>query len=233
MNAAWKTIQRGSCGCFGSRVKRATTGSETVRGELQGSARVVQYDYRNSLVRRLRSKRERVHSVMAALFIFAGLPGTGKTTLSQQLARRIPAVHIRIDTLEQGLRDLCNLQVEGEGYRLGYRIAADNLALGMDVVADSCNPLELTRREWEQVSRNAGAEFINIEVICSDAREHRRRIESRVSNIAGLQLPTWSDVEHREYDRWSKDRIIIDTAGRSESQCVHALLSALGRETAL
>jgi predicted kinase len=73
--------------------------------------------------------------VNATLFIFAGLLGTGRTTLSQRLVQRIKAMHLRIDTIEQGLRDLCDVLVEGQGYRLAYRIAADNLSLGMNVVA--------------------------------------------------------------------------------------------------
>ena len=77
---------------------------------------------------------------MTNLYIFAGLPGTGKSTLAQQLARRFKAVHLRIDTIEQGLRDLCDLRVEGEGYRMAYRIAAENLRLGIEVIAASCNP---------------------------------------------------------------------------------------------
>ena len=166
-------------------------------------------------------------SGMATLFIFAGLPGTGKTTLSQQLARKINAVHLRIDTIEQALRELCHLQVEGEGYRLAYRIAGDNLRLGIDVVADSCNPLELTRREWEQVAVDNGSTFFNIEVVCSDDREHRRRIETRNSKIRGLKLPTWRDVEDREYHDWTKDRIVIDTAGRSEADCLDMLMLAI------
>ena len=88
---------------------------------------------------------------MATLFIFAGLPGAGKTTLAQCLARGIKAAYLRIDTIEQGLRDICGFAVQGEGYWLSYRIAEDNLRLGIDVVADSCNPIELTRREWQQV----------------------------------------------------------------------------------
>ena len=82
------------------------------------------------------------------LFVFAGLPGSGKTTLAQHLAADLPAVHLRIDTIEQALRDLCEFDVQGEGYRLAYRVAADNLRLGLNVVADSCNTIELTRREW-------------------------------------------------------------------------------------
>jgi predicted kinase len=166
---------------------------------------------------------------MATLFIFSGLPGTGKTMLSQRLAQSVKAVHLRIDTIEQGLRDVCNVGVQGEGYRLAYRIAGDNLKLELDVVADSCNPIELTRREWERVAQDSGADFVNIEVVCSDAREHRRRIESRVSDIAGLKLPTWEEVQQREYHCWSQDRIIIDTAGRPESQSVDALLRAVSQ----
>ena len=43
------------------------------------------------------------------LVIFSGLPGAGKTTLSQALSRTLPSVHLRIDTLEQALRDLCGV----------------------------------------------------------------------------------------------------------------------------
>jgi predicted kinase len=165
---------------------------------------------------------------MVTLFIFSGLPGTGKSTLSQQLAQQAKAVYLRIDTIEQALRDLCDFQVEGEGYRLAYRIATDNLRLGIDVVADSCNPLALTRCEWEEVALATQASCFNIEVVCSDTCEHRQRVETRISNISGLILPTWGEVESREYHAWSKDRIIIDTAGKSKIECFDALRLALG-----
>jgi len=130
------------------------------------------------------------------LYIFSGLPGSGKTTLSRRLAVELRAMHIRIDTIEQGLRDLCGVEVGGEGYRLAYRIAADNLSLGISVVADCCNPIELTRREWEDVARERGVEFVNVEVVCSDANEHRLRVESRSSSIPNLVLPTWQEVRY-------------------------------------
>jgi len=37
------------------------------------------------------------------LYIFSGLPGTGKSTLAKIIARKLNAVYIRIDTIEQGL----------------------------------------------------------------------------------------------------------------------------------
>lgn len=164
-----------------------------------------------------------------ALYILSGLPGSGKTSISRLLARHLGCAYLRIDTIEQGLRDLCSFDVEGEGYRLAYRIAADNLRLGTSVVADSCNPLELTRREWECVAREAGVHYVNIEVACSDAREHRRRVDTRAQDIAGLKQPTWDEVQNRTYDAWTVDRIVVDTAVRSVEDCVDALLARLSR----
>ena len=161
------------------------------------------------------------------LYIFSGLPGSGKSTLSQLLAQRVNGSYLRIDTIEQALRDVCSVEVQGEGYRLAYRIAADNLRLGISVVTDSCNPIELTRREWEQVAVRTQARFVNIEVICSDAQEHRRRVEERVSTVPGLRLPTWKEVESREYHEWTAHRIVVDTSGKLEAECIEELLSEL------
>lgn len=149
--------------------------------------------------------------------------------LSQLVAQRLGALYLRIDTIEQGLRDLCSVNVQGEGYRLAYRVASDNLRLGLSVVADSCNPIELTRREWEQVARGSNADYVNVEVVCSDAEEHRRRVETRTTEVPGLTLPTWQDVENREYHEWTVDRIVVDTAGRSTPQCADELASELSR----
>ena len=149
------------------------------------------------------------------LFIFSGLPGIGKSTLSKLIAKEFSAAYLRIDTVEQGLRDLCNYKVQGEGYRLAYRIAGDNLKLGQNVVSDSCNPINLTRKEWEDVATENDCIFINIEILCSNKMEHRKQIETRKGEVKGLKLPNWDEVESREYHSWDSERIIIDTANKS------------------
>ncbi|HWB53323.1 MAG TPA: AAA family ATPase [Tepidisphaeraceae bacterium] len=161
------------------------------------------------------------------LFIFAGMPGVGKTTLARLLARNLRAAYLRIDTVEQALRDQDINPSGPEGYVVAYRIAADNLQLGISVVADSVNPITITRRAWRDVAAQVPVPFVEIEVICSDVGEHRRRVESRVGDIAGHQLPTWHEVETRQRDPWDTRPIVIDTAGQVESESFAALLRAI------
>jgi predicted kinase len=161
------------------------------------------------------------------LYIFGGLPAAGKSTLSLRLAQHLHAVHLRIDTIEQAMRDAGATLLGPEGYMAGYAIAGDNLRLGHTVVAESVNPLKLTRDAWRDVAVSAGVPFVEIEVICSNKDEHRRRVESRRVNIAGLQLPTWDQVINREYEVWDRAHVVLDTAGENIDQSFEALLSTL------
>lgn len=168
------------------------------------------------------------HAGAPTLYLFSGLPATGKSTLAQRLAAHLGACYLRIDSIEQALRELCAMRVEGEGYRLAYRIARDNLRIGRDVVADSCNPIALTRAEWEEVAAGSAARAVNIAIVCSDPVEHRRRVETRIADIPGLTLPDWDQVMRREYHAWSTTPITIDTAGQPVDACLSRLLQAIG-----
>jgi predicted kinase len=163
------------------------------------------------------------------LYIFGGLPGTGKSTLAQRLARAQQAVHLRIDIIEQALREAGRLVNGPEGYIVAYHIAADNLRLGWRVVADSVNPLQATRAAWRDVAMHARVPFVEIEVVCSNVAEHRARVETRATDIAGLRLPTWDEVVRRAYEPWDAAHLVIDTAGQTVEQSVAALQRALTR----
>ena len=163
------------------------------------------------------------------LIIFGGLPATGKTTIARELARQIGAVHLRIDSIEQAIRDCSPAAVglDEAGYRVAYAVAEDNLRLGRTVVADSVNPLQVTRDAWREVGRRVQAITMEIEVICSDSREHRARVETRQPDIFGLRLPSWEQIISREYHPWDREHIVIDTANRSPEQNIKTLREAL------
>ena len=164
---------------------------------------------------------------MRRLIVFAGLPGTGKSTLARELAKRTGAVWLRIDSLEQAILASGvvpqDADLKDTGYRAAHAVARDNLVLGRDVIADCVNPWKIARDAWQETGRAAGAEVIWIETVCSDPAEHRRRVETRTPDIPGHILPDWPEVVARDYHPWDREGLVVDTAGRSVGECVEAV----------
>jgi predicted kinase len=158
------------------------------------------------------------------LVIFGGLPGTGKSTLALRLAAQIGAVYLRIDTIERAIvAGEQAIPIGEEGYRVAYAVADDNLRLGHTVIADSVNPLQITRSAWLGVAERVGAKTVEIEVVCSDQAEHRHRIETRA-----VEVPvSWDEVVTRHFEAWTTEHIRIDTAGQSIEQSFAALWQML------
>src|ERR1700730_8128564 len=93
------------------------------------------------------------------LIVFGGLPGTGKTTLARAFAQRRRATYLRIDTIEQALRssEMLAGDVGPAGYMVAYALAEANLRLDGIVVADSVNPVAITRDAWRKVAAVAAS----------------------------------------------------------------------------
>lgn len=162
------------------------------------------------------------------LVVLGGLPGTGKSTIALPVARRLGAAYLRIDTIEQALADSGELpqRPRAAGYLAGYALARDELGVGLTVLVECVNPLKLTRDAWRDVGERHGAWVLEVELVCSDRREHRRRVENRVVDIPGLVLPTWHQVTEREYEPWERDHLVIDTAATSATEAAGLVVTA-------
>jgi len=159
------------------------------------------------------------------LIVFGGLPATGKSTLAQAVAQERQATYLRIDTIEQALKGPEGVagEIGPAGYLVAYALAESNLRIGHAVVADSVNPLAVTREAWWRTAAPTAARVVEIEVTCSDRSEHRRRVETRRVDIAGLVLPSWQQVIEHAYEQWDSYRIVVDTANRTVADALDEL----------
>ncbi|MFJ9158940.1 AAA family ATPase [Streptomyces griseoviridis] len=163
------------------------------------------------------------------LIVIGGLPGTGKTTLARLLAARIGAVHLRIDTIEQAIvrSGLAQHPVGPAGYVIGYALAEEHLQQGLTVIAESVNPLAVTRDSWKNVGSRAAVPVVEVEVVCSDPDEHRGRVTTRSIGIPDLPLPDWQQVLNRDYEPWDREHLVVDTAGQNPRESLALLLHHL------
>jgi len=163
------------------------------------------------------------------LIVVCGLPAAGKTALSQVLARGLGAVHLRIDTIEQAIvrSGAAGRPLGPVGYTVAHGLAADHLRQGLDVVAECVNPVAASRDGWLGLATDLGVPFAEVEVVCSDRTEHRRRAAERTVDIPDLPLPSWTDIEDLAYEAWSRDHMVVDTAHRTVEECLREIREQL------
>ncbi len=164
------------------------------------------------------------------LILLGGLPGTGKSTIARLVAAELGASYVRVDTIEAAIDRAAgdhaetNQWVAPPGYVVGLAVAVDQLRGGLQVVVESVNPTHDSRDAWRDAGRSVGARVVEVEVVCSDADEHRRRVERRVSDVDGLVVPTWRQVVHRVYEPWSRPRLVVDTRFLSPEESAAAVV---------
>ncbi|QJI41247.1 AAA family ATPase [Pseudomonas sp. ADAK2] len=163
------------------------------------------------------------------LIVFSGLPGTGKTTIAKGLAARLGALYLRIDSIEQAIRDADVLasDVGRSGYLVANALALTNLDMGSRVVVDCVNPVQESRDAWRETASRAQSSLIDIEVTCSDREEHRRRVETRQIDVPGLKAPDWQSVLDHDYEPWGCKPFGIDTALMSVDEAVAGIIERI------
>jgi predicted kinase len=154
------------------------------------------------------------------LILFSGLPGTGKSTLAETLAKYLGIPVFAKDWLEATLIR-SELQPTKEekplgfaGYELLTVLAERQLMLEQSAILDSVAASRSIRRTWSQLADQYEADFRVIECICSDEALHRSRLKGRKRNIPGWHELEWSEVERVKgyYSAWEGERLVLDMA---------------------
>ncbi len=150
------------------------------------------------------------------LVVMAGLPGVGKSAVAQELARTLGCAVLSVDPVEAAIWRAGVSRDEPTGlaaYVVVEALAAEQLALGHDVIIDAVNGVEPARDQWRRLAERTGSALRFIEVRCSDEEEHRRRLEGRARGIDGFPEPSWESVRARRagFDCWRDDRLVLES----------------------
>lgn len=146
----------------------------------------------------------------------AGLPAAGKSAVAEGLARALACAVLSVDPVEAAMwrAGVSRDQPTGlAAYVVAEALAAEQLALGHDVIVDAVNGVEPAREQWRRLADRTGSVLRFIEVRCSDEAEHRRRLEGRRRGINGFPEPTWESVQARRagLDDWDDQRLVLDS----------------------
>jgi len=169
------------------------------------------------------------------LIVTAGLPGSGKSTIAGDLGRALNCAVLGVDQAEAAMWR-AGVSPSGPTHHAAYLVvgalAAEQLALGHDVIVDAVNGPEPARAQWRALASQTGAELKFIVVECGDDRVYRDRVERRTRDIEGFPEPTWEGVLRRRADfpPWTDERLTVDSLDSREANLQAALeyLSADG-----
>ena len=122
------------------------------------------------------------------LVVIARRPGTGKTTLSRRLAADLGAALVRLDAIEAAI--IGSSELDPPLGPVGYVVARE-------VVVDAVSPVAEARAVWRAAAATADARLVMFEIVLADPAEHRRRVEQRHSDLAGLNQGADMGTSHR------------------------------------
>ncbi|KUF45084.1 AAA family ATPase [Myroides marinus] len=171
---------------------------------------------------------------MSKLIIFAGLPGTGKTTLARKLSNELNYFYLRVDCIEAPFSKYYSKAGEnGEGYEALINLAYENLMLGHNIIIDTVNPLHITRKMFNQLKEDTKSISVQFELKIKSKIKHKNRVEKRKSDLEGLITPIWNDVIEREYEEWdlaldgNRFEIWTDNMENAFQSCLEIVLEKL------
>jgi len=171
-----------------------------------------------------------------------GVAGSGKSTLSREILRRILAMYVDNNLIADAFFPYARNGVEYEKlrprfYKALYTITEENLKLGNPVLLDVPHIKEVQTHEWRDFIRRlatrAKAKMVVIRCFCSEKALHKR-ISSRGERRDKWKLDNWSEFLKKQpadvpipFSHLNVDT--EKTLSRNVSTSVIYILSQVGR----
>lgn len=150
--------------------------------------------------------------------LFAGVPGTGKTTAAESLGRTLNAPVFSMDWQLGALTVFGVLRPDNTlplSVMMLTAAITRQLSLGMSAVVDAAGHTRAERDRWRSLTERLGGRFIGVECICTDEQLQRSRVEGRSRGIPCWPATvTWEHVNRMKklWEPWEEPHLVLDSA---------------------
>lgn len=165
------------------------------------------------------------------LILMSGLPGSGKSYLSERLAKELPAIVVESDRVRKALfpQPTYTVQESATVHRTCHELIRRLLRKGVRVIFDATNLVEFQRELLYNLAEHSGAHLLIVRTVAPEPII-RERLEQRKAKGDSI-----SDADWRVYRRMSqreqkirRTHLCIDTSQDIE-EAVRKIVRAVRR----
>ncbi|MEO8358055.1 MAG: ATP-binding protein [Chloroflexota bacterium] len=169
---------------------------------------------------------------MNTLVIFSGLPGTGKSTLANRLARQLHWPLLRIDDVIGDVPENAGMAFWDSRVAILLDLIETQLEVGLSIIADSVF-MNMDRHHAQELARGHQALFRPIHVFISDDKIWEQRVTTRYNELNDKRVATWRQVQHQRerFREWEPDTALILDSLNSADQNYESILNFVMNDT--
>jgi predicted kinase len=144
------------------------------------------------------------------LVIFSGLPGVGKSTLANKLARKLRWPLLKIDDVIGQVPENPGIEFWDSKVNVLLDVLNTQLELGLDVIVDSVF-MNMDRQHAQEMARKYQVRFLPIYVFLSDEKVWQERVTKRFNELNDQDVATWERIQHQRehFAQWEEDTALF------------------------
>jgi len=137
------------------------------------------------------------------LIIFSGLPGTGKSTLAQRLARELHYPLLCIDDVVNNIPENPGVEFWDSQVEVLLTLVEAQLEIGLSVIVDSVF-MNMDRQHAQSLAQKYQTRFRPIYTYLSDDQVWEQRITQRHLGLNNPAVATWEQVQRQRghFHKW-------------------------------